>query len=169
MPAVSEDHDSTAEISKSARKREATAAQDLGVELADLTQAQLDELDLPEKLRDAIEQLGTIKSRPAQVRQRQFIGKLMRHVEIEPIVATLERRKHLHDAEVRRFQRLEHWRDRLIDDAAIALPEFLALQAGADRGKLERLIFAAQRERRAAAAPKSARELFVYLRSFSGL
>jgi 5-(carboxyamino)imidazole ribonucleotide mutase len=75
--------------SKSARKREALTAQKLGEELILLRDADLDALELPEPLSEAIRQARRIRSRAAGARQRQYIGKLMREIDLEPILAAL--------------------------------------------------------------------------------
>jgi len=75
--------------SKSARKREALAAQKLGEELILLRHADLDALELPERLSEATRQARRIRSRAAGARQRQYIGKLMREIDLEPILAAL--------------------------------------------------------------------------------
>jgi 5-(carboxyamino)imidazole ribonucleotide mutase len=75
--------------SKSAKKREALAAQKLGEELILLKDADLDALRLPERLSEAIRQARRIRSRAAGARQRQYIGKLMREIDLLPIQAAL--------------------------------------------------------------------------------
>ena len=64
--------------SKSARKRAAHAVQDLGETLIGLRPAQLQALNLPEALAEAVRAARNITSRAAGARQRQYIGKLMR-------------------------------------------------------------------------------------------
>ena len=59
-------------ISKSARKREATALQELGVQLAGLPDAEMGGLDLPEDLVTALKALRRLSSRGAHVRQRHY-------------------------------------------------------------------------------------------------
>jgi len=75
--------------SKSARKREAHALQKLGEDLVKLRQADLERLPLPENLREAIDEARRLTQRGALARQRQYIGKLMRSVDVEPIEAAL--------------------------------------------------------------------------------
>ena len=89
--------------SRSARKREAEAAQRLGVRLVELRDADLSALELPEVLLDAIRELRRLKSRPAQARQRQFVGRLMCDVDPAPIERALAARtaNPLHRARVR--------------------------------------------------------------------
>jgi ribosome-associated protein len=75
--------------SKSARKREAHALQKLGEDLVALRAADLARLPLPETLRDAIDEARRLTSRGALARQRQYIGKLMRDIDVAPIQAAL--------------------------------------------------------------------------------
>jgi ribosome-associated protein len=89
--------------SRSARKREAEAAQRLGVRLVELRETELSALQLPEQLLNAIRELRRLKSRSAQARQRQFVGRLMRDVDPAPIERALDARaaNPLHRAKVR--------------------------------------------------------------------
>ena len=71
--------------SKSARKREYLALQKLGEELITLKQSELDSLPLDENLLEAILEAQQIKAHGALRRQKQYIGKLMRHIDPEPL------------------------------------------------------------------------------------
>ncbi len=77
--------------SKSARKREYLALQKLGEELLTLRDADLLAIELDEDLREAVLEARQIKSRGALRRQKQYIGKLMRHIDPEPLRAALAR------------------------------------------------------------------------------
>ena len=75
------------------RKREASAAQDLGTRLIALRESELlTALNLPETLQDAILLAKRITSRGGLARQRQYIGKLMRDLDPAPIEAALTAR-----------------------------------------------------------------------------
>ncbi len=76
--------------SKSARKREAIALQKLGERLVKMRSADLATLPLPEPLVEAITEAQRLSSRPALGRQHQFIGKLMRNVDMEALEAALD-------------------------------------------------------------------------------
>jgi ribosome-associated protein len=78
--------------SRSARKRQAEAAQELGVRLISMEERELDALNLPQELRSALREARRITSRPAIARQRQYIGRLMRSLDPEPIRAALAAR-----------------------------------------------------------------------------
>ena len=71
--------------SKSARKREYIALQKLGEELILLKDFELDGLPLDAGLREAILEARQIKAHGALRRQKQYIGKLMRHIDPEPL------------------------------------------------------------------------------------
>jgi ribosome-associated protein len=75
--------------SKSARKREYIALQKLGEELISLKESDLDSLPLDDGLRDAITEARQIKAHGALRRQKQYIGKLMRHIDPEPLRAEM--------------------------------------------------------------------------------
>ena len=77
--------------SKSARKREYLALQKLGEKLITIRESDLQSMPLDEDLLEAIMETRRIKSHGALRRQKQYIGKLMRHVDPEPINAALER------------------------------------------------------------------------------
>jgi ribosome-associated protein len=142
--------------------------QELGVKLSALPDQEIKDLDLPENLFIALRALRRLPSHGAQVRQRQYIGKLMREIDPEPVLAKLAERKQRHDVEIRSFQRIERWRDRLLSDESGALDEFMREVAGADRTMLLHLIEKANRERVEQRSPVGARELFAYLRSVLG-
>jgi ribosome-associated protein len=75
--------------SKSARKREYIALQKLGEELILLKQSDLDSLPLDDNLREAVMEAQQIKAHGALRRQKQYIGKLMRHIDPEPLRAEM--------------------------------------------------------------------------------
>jgi len=77
--------------SKSAKKREYLALQKLGEDLIGLNEPDLRKMELDEGLLEAVLEARRIKSRGALRRQKQYIGKLMRHVDPEPIRAAMTR------------------------------------------------------------------------------
>jgi ribosome-associated protein len=153
--------------SKSARKREAATLQELGLQLAALPDREIAELDLPEKLTTALRDLRRLPTHGAQLRQRQYIGKLMRSIDPEPLLARLKERKQRHDVEVRHFQKIENWRERLLQEPA-AVEQLLDEYAAADRGELSRLLEKAAKERAEQRSPSASRELFAFLRRLLG-
>jgi ribosome-associated protein len=152
--------------SKSSRKRAAHAAQDLGEELIRMRDSELDSLDLPESLVDAVREARRITSRGGLARQRQYIGKLMRDVDPEPIHAFLASRNTVTARDAERFKRVEGWRERLILEGAPALAELESGRPGLDHDEWARRVSAAREERaRTAATGAAGRELFRALRA----
>ena len=151
--------------SKGERKRASHELQELGEELIGLPDAVLDELQLPESLRDAVLAARRFQSHGAQLRQRQYIGKLMRKVDAQSIRAAVDARRQQENAAARQFRRVELWRDRLLQDCEAALGELLIEHPKADASRLRALVASAHEETRHQRAPRAARELFQYLRS----
>jgi ribosome-associated protein len=152
--------------SKSSRKRAAHAAQDLGAELISMRDSDLDGLNLPEILVDAVREARRITSRGGLARQRQYIGKLMRDVDPEPIRAYLASLNTISARDAERFKRVEGWRERLIVVGAPALEELERWRPGLDRDEWARRVSAAREERaRTAATGVAGRELFRALRT----
>jgi len=150
-------------VSKTRRKRDMHARQDLGEELVALTEAQLARLELPEKLLDAVLLAKRINKFGALRRQLQYIGRLMRDVDSVAIAAQLEAWKGKSSGATARLHVLERWRDQLIaSDAAMA--DLAAAYPGCDVQHLRALVRNARREHALGAAPESARELFQALK-----
>jgi ribosome-associated protein len=147
--------------SKSARKREAAAAQDLGTRLIALKESDLAALGLPEKLFDAIMLAKRINARGGLARQRQYIGKLMRDVDPAPLEAALNVKSRVASADAEKHKRIEAWRTRLLGEGPAALDEFMHWCPGADRKALQALILKATSERVDSGSREAAsRELF---------
>jgi ribosome-associated protein len=154
--------------SKSARKREAASLQELGVKLSALPDQEIKALDLPDNLFIALRDLRRLPSHGAQVRQRQYIGKLMRDIDPQPVLAKLAERKQRHDLEIRHFQQIERWRDRLLSEPGAGLDDLLREYPHVDRATLTKLLDKAEKERLEQRSPVGARELFAFLRQLLG-
>lgn len=87
--------------SKSQRKRDAHAAQQLGQRLANMRAEELAGLPLDEALLEALAEARRITSRGALARQYQYIGKLMRGADVAALEAALAAREAAHKARAR--------------------------------------------------------------------
>jgi len=150
--------------SKTRRKKEMLALQELGVELVGLGDQQLAALDLPEALRNAIVQARHITRFEARRRQLQYIGKLMRGVDPEPIRALLDERRASAHRETAVFRRVEAWRERLLNDPN-SLTLLLVEYPSANAVRLQSLVESARQERYEERPAHSSRELFRTLRA----
>lgn len=154
--------------SKSQRKRDSAALQDLGAELVKMSKAKLAAIPLDEDLREAIALAQNIKAHGGRKRQILYIGKLLRSTDIEPIKQALAKLDQTDAAAVAHLHRIERWRERLLSEGNDALTQLLGDVPDADSQRLRHLIRNAQQEQAAGKPPKSSRELFKYLRELLG-
>lgn len=151
--------------SKSARKRDAHQQQALGQALSALSEGALAATPMPESLRDALLELRRTRSHEGRRRQLQYVGKLMRQADLEPLreavaAATLGRA-----SDALRLHEAEAWRARLVDGDE-ALTEWMAAHPATDLPQLRSLIRHARKD--AALPPEQRhgrawRELFRFL------
>ncbi len=167
MPALGRERVGTdpEEKSRSQRKREVEALQELGVRLADLTPEQLCHIDLSPDLRAAVEQLRAITTRGARRRQMQYIGALMRALDTAGIQDALGAIDRGHAREVEWERRIERWCDQLIEGDEAALAEIVQRHPGVDRQRLRQLARNAHRAPEGPERTRAARVLFRCLRA----
>lgn len=150
--------------SRSALKREADRLQKLGEALLDLPDSTLNEIELPDNLAEAIHLAKTIHSRAGFKRQRQYIGKLMRHIDPEPIEKFLDQLQQRQGESNAHHHQLEKWRDQLIDGSPGTLTELIEENPQLNVQQLRQLVRNAQKEKRENRPPRNFRELFKFLR-----
>jgi len=153
-------------VSRTKKKLQVEELQKLGAALIALPAVTLDALALPAELLSAVRDAQRITSHEARRRQVQFIGKVMRRIDPEPVRAAVAAITNQSATARARQKRLEQWRGRLIADDA-ALTEFAGGQPGADLQALRALIRNARKEIAEGRAPKAQRELFRVLRELS--
>lgn len=145
--------------SKSQLKREMQALQELGEQLAALPKHRIDVLDIPSTLRDALRELQRIHAHEGRRRHVQYIGKLMRKVDPEPLRMTLlDATGESRDA-VAHMHLLEDWRTRLLQGDE-ALTAFMDEYPHADAQALRHLVRATRIERAAGKPPRQNRALY---------
>jgi ribosome-associated protein len=148
--------------SKSSRKREMHALQDLGEQLVALSPERLKKVPLPDALYEAVRAAQGFKME-ARRRQMQYIGKLMRKIDPAPIQAQLDIFAGNSAAEVAKMHRLERLRAELLEDDQ-ALGTIAEAWPEADLQYLRTLRRNALKEREAGRPPKAFREIFRVLR-----
>lgn len=158
------DHDDACDRpSKSQRKRDMLALQEMGEALVVLSPERLDRIDMPEALRGALREAQRLTRHEARRRQMQYIGRLMRDADPQPIRAALDAINGASAIETARQHRLERLRERLLEDEAV-LTEIGSAHPGADITRLKQLRRGALHEREAGKTPKNYRALFRALR-----
>lgn len=142
------------------------ALQDLGEALVALDPARLATLDLPERLADALHDARNTRTHEGRRRQLQYVGKLMRDIDAEPIRDALERIAQGKPTDQVEVTTAERWRDELLRDDD-ALPRLQQEFPQADRNALAILVREARLERARGGPPHRYRELFRRLKALA--
>lgn len=154
--------------SKTQLKQKSHDLQALGVELAALSDERLAATEMPEALRDAIEEYRRTRSHEGRRRQMQYVGKLMRSAD-EAVLREAVAAAALGSArETLKLHEVERWRGELIADDA-ALDRWVQAHPETDVQRLRSLVRAARRDAAASVEQrqtKNFRELFQFLKPF---
>jgi ribosome-associated protein len=143
--------------SKSQRKRDSHDLQSLGKALLEMPASRLQSLDLPESLTRAIDEYQRTRSFEGRRRHIQYIGKLMRQVDPEPIQRAVDDIKKGRAVDAMALHAAEDWRTRLITDD-LALSQWMVQFPQTDSQQLRSLIRAARKEAQAPATPDQSPE-----------
>ncbi|MFM8900153.1 MAG: ribosome biogenesis factor YjgA [Burkholderiales bacterium] len=148
--------------SKTQRKKESHDLQSLGEDLVALPDDRLDGLPMDESLRDALRTYKKTRSHEGRRRQMQYVGKLMRRADPEPLREAVAALKLGTAKASLALHELEHWRAQMLasDDA---LTPWMKRHPDTDLQQLRSLVRAARKD--AANAPeqrngRAYRELF---------
>lgn len=153
--------------SKSQRKRDSHALQALGERLVALSDQQLERVPLPEPLAEAIALARRVTAREGRRRQLQYIGKLMRTVDVEPLRHALEQLTDGERAATALLHGAERWRQRLLEepgDRQQWRQQWLERHPHCPAARLDGLIAGALAESAAGQHGRQYRELFRLIR-----
>ncbi len=131
--------------SKTQMKKQSHDLQKLGLELAAMPPHRLAEVEMPELLRDALDELRRTRSHEGKRRQLQYIGKVMRGLDAEPLREAVAAFKVPGARETLALHNAERWRDRLLAEDN-ALTEWMADHPDTDVQALRTLIRNARKE-----------------------
>ena len=150
--------------SKTQRKQQMEDLQTLGEELVALSTDRVKKIEIPESLRDAVREAQRM-TRPdeAKRRQMQYIGKLMRNVDVEPIRTALALVRGESASETAKLHRLERLRTEFLADEKV-LQEIATLYPSIDLQHLRSLRRAALKEQEQNKPPRSYRAIFQLLK-----
>ncbi len=140
--------------------------QDLGEALVALDPVRIAELDLPERLADAVGEARATRTHEGRRRALQYVGKLMRDIDAEPIRAALARFAHGQPTDAAEVAAAERWREALLRDDD-ALDRLAAEFPAVDRRAIATLVRDARVERARGGPPHRYRALFRHLRSLA--
>lgn len=171
MPAREADapYDDDGRPSKSQLKREAHELQQLGRDLAELPDSRLADVAMPDSLRDAVLELRRTRSHEGRRRQLQYVGKLMRQADAEPLREAVAQAKLGSARDSLRLHEAERWREALLADDN-ALTQWADEHPGTDLQQLRTLVRNARAQRLPDAAAgagqrqgRAFRELFQFV------
>lgn len=165
VPKGKENFDGTADaVSKSQRRRDALEVKSLAARLIALSPAVLEQVPLDEAVRAAIAEAQRIRANVARKRQLQFVARLLRRADPEPIAQALHDLEHAGRQATARQHRAEAWRDRLLVAGDPALAELVRLRPDSEPQAIRQLIRTARQEAAREKPPAAARRLFRVLR-----
>ncbi|OOF40163.1 hypothetical protein BKK47_04840 [Rodentibacter mrazii] len=150
-------------VSKSEIKRDAEELKQLGEKLVNLTKTNLTKVPLDDSLLEAVE-LAQRLQKEARRRQLQYIGKLLRGIDVEPIRDALDKIENKHNQQQAILHKLEMLRDKLVEQGDTALTDLLNEYPTADRQQLRNLIRVAQKEKAQDKPLKAYREIYQVLK-----
>ncbi len=152
------------EESRTHRKNEMLALQDLGKTLTKLTATQLDKIPISEDMKAIIRTYNTLKTNESKRRHMQYIGKKMRTVDAEAVKKAVENVQRDNAVQVEKFHDVEAWREQLILEGDVGLQKLLELYPNLDRQQARQLIRKAQHDRKQEKKTGGELELFRFLR-----
>src|SRR5471032_2066225 len=132
--------------SRNELKKHMQDLQELGEAVASLPTDRLDKLKIDERLRDAIDELRRTKSFEGKRRQVQYIGKLMKHEDPEPLREAVASFRVGSATDTLALHQAEYWRDQLLaGDEALA--EWVKAYPATDIQQLRSLVRSARKEK----------------------
>ena len=152
------------EISKTQLKKQSKDITSFGQAITLLNQNQLEQLNLPSDINNAIEDYKKIKSLSAKKRQLLFIGRLLRSTDLHEAFIHYEAIKNHSQLANQQFHLVEQWRDKLIQSPD-AITEFINQFPKTDVQQLRSLIKNSINEIEKNKPLKSSRSLFKIIQS----
>ena len=152
------------EISKTQLKKQSKDITSFGQAITLLNQNQLEQLNLPSDINNAIEDYKKIKSLSAKKRQLLFIGRLLRSTDLHEAFIQYEAIKNHSQLANQQFHLVEKWRDKLIQSPD-AITEFINQFPKTDVQQLRSLIKSSINEIEKNKPLKSSRSLFKIIQS----
>lgn len=152
------------EISKTQLKKQSKDITSFGQAITLLNQNQLEQLNLPSDINNAIEDYKKIKSLSAKKRQLLFIGRLLRSTDLHEAFIQYEAIKNHSRLANQQFHLVEQWRDKLIQSTD-AITEFINQFPKTDVQQLRSLIKNSINEIEKNKPLKSSRSLFKIIQS----
>jgi len=158
--------DEILEVSRTSIKHQMWALQELGALLMEMKASSWEAFSLREGVMDALHESKRITAPNARRRHTRRLGKLLLQHGEEFTDALREKIADKDVGNLRRAQRLERWRDRLVEDNQ-AFTDFANDCVDFDRQHLRQLIRNAQKQKDIEKLSVAKRKLFSYLKTLA--
>ena len=146
-------------VSKTELKKDSKKIQALGRYISEMGIEEIKKFSFPQNIQQAIYDLKAIKSNPAKKRQVQYLGKLLRAIDLTEAHIVMEQLRTNSQKEIQLDHYIEKWRDRLISDKE-SITEFISLHPSYENQTIRQLIQNSLKEKALNKPPKSYRQLF---------
>jgi len=150
-------------VSKTELKKDSKKIQAFGKKISELSFDEINSFNFTDSIFNAIKEYKLIKSNAAKKRQVQYLGKLLREIDLTSAYLQMEQLKNGSQLEIRNNHMVEAWRDRLIQDKE-ALTELINHFPDIDIQKIRQLVQNAIKEKNEKKSPKYYRLIFKYLK-----
>ena len=146
-------------ISKTELKKDSKKIQDFGRKISGLTINNIEAFKFPSNIYDATIDLKNLKSNSAKKRQVQYLGKLLREIDLTNAFLVMKQLEVSSQKEIQRNHIIEGWRDKLLSNND-SITEFIDEYPKIDRQSLRQTVSNAQKEKKDNKPPKHSRQLF---------
>ena len=150
-------------VSKTELKKDSKKIQAFGKKISELSSEEISSFNIPDTISKAIKDCKSIKSNIAKKRQTQYLGKLLREIDLSEAYLRMDQINSNSQLEVRNNHKVEIWRERLIQDKN-AVTELIEMFPDIDRQKIRQLIQNTLKEIKASNPPKYYRQLFKFIK-----
>jgi ribosome-associated protein len=150
---------------KTLLKKEIAEILAMAEEICELSASQITEFGLPENIENAIFDAAKLGHNSARKRLLKYITAQLREIELEPVKEKLARLKNRSAHATREHHQAENWRDLLLADPdGHQLTRLIGEFPDADSQHIRQLQRNALKEAKENKPPKSARQLYKYLK-----
>ena len=146
-------------VSKTELKKDSKKIQQFGRKISELTINNIEAFKFPLNIYEAVIGLKNLKSNSAKKRQVQYLGKLLREIDLTDAFLVMKQLKVSSQKEIQRNHIIEGWRDKLLSNND-SITEFIDEYPKIDRQSLRQTVSNAQKEKKDNKPPKHSRQLF---------
>ena len=157
------DLDKDSVTSKTELKKDSKKIQQFGRKISELTLNNIEAFKFPVNIYEATVDLKNLKSNSAKKRQVQYLGKLLREIDLTDAFIIMKQLKVSSQKEIQRNHIIEDWRDKLLNNNE-SITEFVDLYPNINRQSLRQTILNAQKEKNNNKPPKYSKQLFKFIK-----